>query len=232
MPASSSSVAQIRIRKVVWRVLAQYLQELSKVQLLSKEEEWKLWVQYKEQGDRSARQEIITAYQPLVYKLVGKISVSNDLLMDLIQEGIIGLIEAVENFNHERNIRFSTYATYRIRGRVLNYLKRDLNLDLISLDHSYDEDGLTLMERLEEESISIEGQVEERYLQQEVQGAMERLTEQEREVVKALVYGDEAAKDVAEKMQISQGHLYRIQKRAIRRIRGMLSGLMRDIKGA
>lgn len=214
------------------RVLAQYLQELNKVQLLSREDEEALWARYKEEGDRSARQEIITAYQPLVYKLVGKISVSNDLLMDLIQEGTIGLIEAVENFDHGRNVRFSTYATYRIRGRVLNYLKRDLNLDMISLDHSFDEDGLTLMDKLEEGGVSIEGQVEERYLQREVQGAMERLTEQEREVVKAMVYGDAAAKEVAEKMQISQGHLYRIQKRAIRRIRGMLSGLMRDLKGA
>lgn len=216
----------------MYAMIAQYLQELNKIQLLSREEEQALWARYKEKGDRSARQEIITAYQPLVYKLVAKISVSNDLLMDLIQEGAIGLIEAVENFDHGRNVRFSTYATYRIRGRVFNYLKRDLNLDMISLDHSLDEDGLSLMERLEEGGASIEGQVEERYLQSEVQSAMERLTEQEREVVKAMVYDDANAKDVAAKMQISQGHLYRIQKRAIRRIRGMLSGLMREIKGA
>lgn len=213
-------------------MLAQYMKELSKVQLLSAEEEKALWVRYKVEGDRAARQELITAYQPLVYKLVARLALSNELVMDLIQEGIIGLIEAVENFDYERKVRFSTYATYRIRGRVLNYLKRDLRLDLVSLDHTFDEDGLSLLDRLEEEGLSIEGQVEERYLQKAVQGAMERLSEQERAIVKAVFVEEEAAKDVAKKMQISEGHLYRVQKKAIRRIRGMLSGLMRDIKGA
>lgn len=213
-------------------MLSQYLKELNKVQLLSGEEEQALWNRYKEVGDRGARQDLITAYQPLVYKQVARFSVSSESLMDLIQEGIIGLIESVEHFDPSRNVRFSTYATYRIRGRVLNYLKRDLKLDLVSLDHTFDEDGLSLLERLKEEGISLEGQVEERYVQKEIQGAMERLTEQEREVVNAVLVGEKAAKAVAEEMNISEGHLYRIQRRAIRRIRGMLSGLIRDMKNA
>lgn len=212
-------------------MLSRYMQELNKVRLLSKDEEAALWKRYKENGDQSARQELITAYQPLVYKLVQRISVSNDLVMDLIQEGIIGLIEAVENFEPERNVRFSTYATYRIRGRVLNYLKRDLSLDIVSLEHTFDEDGLSLLDKLEEEGLTPEGEAEARYLEKEVRGAMERLSTQEREVVQALVLKEEDAKDVAKKLQISEGHLYRVQRKAIRRIRGMLSGLIREMKG-
>lgn len=42
--------------------------------------------------------------------------------MDLVQEGIIGLIEAVEKFDHERGVAFSLYAIHRIRGRMLNFM--------------------------------------------------------------------------------------------------------------
>src|SRR2546428_10889170 len=46
------------------------------------------------------------------------------MLMDMLQEGTVGLIEAVERFDPTRAVRFSTFATYRIRGRVLNSLRR------------------------------------------------------------------------------------------------------------
>lgn len=215
-------------------MLNRYLQELNKIQLLSEDREQELWKRYKLTGDRSARQEIITAYQPLVYKLVAGVSVSNQIMMDLIQEGIIGLIEAVENFQLDKQVRFSTYARYRIRGRVLNYLKRDLklDLDLVSLDNSFADDGTTLLEKLAEEGLSLEGQVEERYLKQEVLKALERLSEKEREAVKTLLYEGEDAKEIAKRMQISTGHLYRLQRKGIKRIRGMLANLMKDIKGA
>ncbi len=215
-------------------MLDRYLQELNKVQLLSEDKEKALWNSYKNNGDRNARQEIITAYQPLVYKLVAGLAVSKEIMMDLIQEGIIGLIESAENYDLEKNVRFSTYAKYRIRGRILNYLKRDLklDLDLVSLDYSLDDDGTTLLEKLAEEGLSLEGQVEERFLKQEVLNAMERLSIKEREAIRALLYAGEDAKEVAKKLQISPGHLYRLQRKAVKRIRGMLSGLMKDIKEA
>ncbi|MCK4260935.1 MAG: sigma-70 family RNA polymerase sigma factor [Halanaerobiales bacterium] len=213
-------------------MISRYLQELNKVQLLSAEEERALWKRYKEFDDRSARQEIIKSYQPLVYKLVSKLTVTNEMMMDLIQEGIIGLIEAVENFEPHRKVRFSTYATYRIRGRVLNHLKRDSHLNVVSLESSFDENGLRLLDKLEQAGLDLEGQVEERYFKNEVQVAMERLSDQEQQIVRALLVGDEDAKDVAKKMKISVGHLYRVQRKAIKRIRGMLSRLMKDMKGA
>lgn len=215
-------------------MLTRYLRELNKIQLLSEEAEQKLWKMYKEEGDRHARQEIITAYQPLVYKLAGEILVSNDLVMDLIQEGIIGLIEAVENFQPEQNVRFSTYAKYRIRGRVLNFLQRDLKIDwqLLSLDHIIDDDGLTLLDKLSKEGLSTESQVEERYLFQEVFSAIKRLPAKEQTAIKALLFGSDDAQTVAEKMKISSGHLYRLQRKAIKRIRGMLSGFLNEFKRA
>lgn len=215
-------------------MLTRYLQELNKVQLLSEEAEQILWKMYKEEGDRNARQEIITAYQPLVYKIVAEILVSNDLVMDLIQEGIIGLIEAVENFQYQQKVRFSTYAKYRIRGRVLNFLKRDLKIDwkMISLDHISDDDGRTLLDKLSKEGLSLENQVEERYLYREVLRAIQRLPQKEQKAIKALLFGGEDAQTIAERMQISPGHLYRLQRKAIKRIRGMLSGLMKEFKRA
>ena len=213
-------------------MLSQYLQQLDKVQLLSREEELALWKCYKEEGDRSARQELITAYQPLVYRQVSGLSVSHDMIMDLIQEGIIGLIEAVENYDYKRKVRFSTYAGYRIKGRMLDYLQKDFDLDMISLDHSVNEDGLSLLERLKEEGLDIEGEVEDRYLKEELMGAIERLPEKEQQIIKALISDDKESKVLADSMDISTGHFYRLKRKAVCRIRGMLSGLMKEIKGA
>ena len=45
--------------------------------------------------------------------------------MDLIQEGTVGLIEAVERYDPDKNVAFSLYAVHRIRGRILNYLNKE-----------------------------------------------------------------------------------------------------------
>ncbi|MGM0602304.1 MAG: sigma-70 family RNA polymerase sigma factor [Bacillota bacterium] len=86
----------------------------------------KLWQKYKEQSDQQARKDLILEHINLVRYAAGRISV---ILPDHIDRddlesyGIIGLIEAVENFDYKRNIKFSTFALPRIKGEIFDHLR-------------------------------------------------------------------------------------------------------------
>ena len=98
--------------------------QLSKIPLLKPPEERKLWSDYKDKDSLEARQELIYRYQPLVCKIVSILKPSEQVYLDLFQEGVVGLVEAVERFEPERGFKFSTYARFRIRGRALTYLQK------------------------------------------------------------------------------------------------------------
>ena len=106
-------------------MFADYLRELQKVELLDSPDEARLWRAYKGRGDGRSRARLIEAYQPLVFKVAMHLRLPGTIVMDMIQEGTVGLIEAVERFDPGRGVRFSTFATYRIRGRILNALRRE-----------------------------------------------------------------------------------------------------------
>src|SRR5262250_1312461 len=106
-------------------VLTEYLRELHQVELLRPAEERRLWQAYKRRGNRRSRARLIEAYQPLVFKVAMALRLREAVLMDMIQEGTVGLIQAVERFDPDRGVRFSTFASYRIRGRILNALRRE-----------------------------------------------------------------------------------------------------------
>lgn len=88
------------------------------------------WQIYKKNKDEKTREEIINYYLPLVKYTVERIiaylpeEIKKNEKEDLMIEGIIGLIEAVERFDIERNIKFETFATKRIKGAVLDTLRK------------------------------------------------------------------------------------------------------------
>ena len=93
---------------------AQYVKELQRIKPLAREEEAQLWQAYKAGGEEDARRQLIEAYQPLVFKqALPYRSLQN--IMDVVQEGTVGLIEAVERYDPERGIAFSLFAIHRIR---------------------------------------------------------------------------------------------------------------------
>lgn len=212
-------------------MLKEYLRELENVEILDEATEAELWRRYKEENDIKSRERLIEAYQPFVFKIVKGFGIVDDLTMDMIQEGTIGLIEAVERFDPKRRIRFSTYAQHRIRGRVLSLLQKQLGNHTISLDslHAHKE-GFSLLERLSDDSHQEIDKVAERaYLHERLFSAMERLPEKERRVVKAVYLEDKEPGNVAETLNISLSYFYKLQKRAIRRMRGMLARFRSEI---
>lgn len=205
--------------------LEEYLHELNKVKILEPEEEALLWQQYRQKEDMAARRRLIEAYQPLVFKLAMPYR-SMECIMDIIQEGTVGLIEAAETYQPEKAVAFSFYAAYRIRGRILNFLKQEGRADVAILDADQ-EDGCSAQEQLHDpNALSVPEIAELHEISNVVKNAMERLPENERMVLNQVVMGSCDVKSVAAMMNVSTSHIYRLQRNGSRRIRGMLSGFM------
>jgi RNA polymerase primary sigma factor len=99
-----------------------YLREIGKVPLLNNEEEIEL-AKRKERGDKDAERRLIEANLRLVVSIAKKFAGSKGLsLLDLIQEGNIGLFRAVEKFEYRKGFKFSTYATWWIRQAITRSL--------------------------------------------------------------------------------------------------------------
>ena len=94
-----------------------YLKEIGKVPLLSAEEEIKL-AQRMEEGDEDAKKRLAEANLRLVVSIAKRYVGRGMLFLDLIQEGNLGLIKAVEKFDYRKGYKFSTYATWWIRQAI------------------------------------------------------------------------------------------------------------------
>ena len=94
-----------------------YLKEIGKVPLLTAEEEIEL-AKRMEAGDEKAKQKLAEANLRLVVSIAKRYVGRGMLFLDLIQEGNLGLIKAVEKFDYEKGYKFSTYATWWIRQAI------------------------------------------------------------------------------------------------------------------
>ena len=100
--------------------LHRYLQEISQYKLLSREETEELAVRYNKTGDQDAACQLVTANLRLVVKVAmdfQKYWMQN--FLDLVQEGNVGLVQAVKKFDPYRGVKFSYYAAYWIRAYIL-----------------------------------------------------------------------------------------------------------------
>lgn len=94
-----------------------YLKEIGKVPLLTQEEENELSRRVKD-GDEEAAKRLAEANLRLVVSIAKRYAGRGMLLLDLIQEGNLGLMKAVDKFDYEKGYRFSTYATWWIRQAI------------------------------------------------------------------------------------------------------------------
>ncbi len=209
-------------------ILGQYLAELKKIQPLEPDEEARLWRGFKEDGDMDCRQHLIENYQPLVFKAAMRWRADESTMLDIIQEGTIGLIEAVEHYDHTKGVAFSLYAIHRIRGRILNFMEREGKQEWTYIDTpvSGEEDADTLADYLVDAAAEVSRQAEQNFLVEQVRHAMERLPEKEQMVLNGVFLEDREPRQLAQTLDMSLSHVYRLQKQGIRRIRGMLSKFM------
>ena len=105
--------------------LQRYLTEIRRFALLSREDEHELAVQYKEYGNLEASYKLVTANLRLVVMIAREYQKAFKNLLDLIQEGNMGLMEAVKNFDPYRGVRFPSYAVWWIRAYMIRYIMND-----------------------------------------------------------------------------------------------------------
>jgi len=169
-------------------------------------EEKDLWMRCRA-GSLEAREELIIAYRPLVFWLVGKIKSFPSMRQDMVQEGMLALINAVDRFEPERDLRFSTYAYYRIRGQIINLFERSERRAPIPVDDEWiftsepalpDEDWLDVAE------------------------SVKRLQGKEAIVVSSLFFDGKNPSEVADEQNIDVSHVYRLRRSAVARIRSWL----------
>lgn len=209
-------------------MLQEYAAELKKITLLSLEEERDLWAREAE-GDAEAHARLVHSYQPLVFKAAVSFHLAEEATMELIQEGTVGLLEAAENFDYTRGVAFSLFAIHRIRGRMYDFLRRESTVLSVSLDETRG-DGWSIGDFLPNGQPATEEIAERHAVSDRVSQAVDRLPAKERQVLQGIFLENRSPAELAEEIHVTAGHIYRLEKQGVRRIRGMLSRFMRDLR--
>ena len=99
-----------------------------KAPYLAREEEHALAVRWKDRQDQEALHRLTSAHMRLVIAIAARFRHFGLSMSDLIQEGHVGLLEAAARFEPERQVRFSTYATWWIRASIQDYILRNWSI--------------------------------------------------------------------------------------------------------
>ncbi|MCI0418347.1 MAG: sigma-70 family RNA polymerase sigma factor [Acidobacteria bacterium] len=111
-----------RLQLIRYDPLRHYLLEISKYEPLSQDEEQRLAKLLRDRQDREAARKLVTSNLKLVVKVAFLYNKVYANLMDLIQEGNVGLLQAVRKFDPDRGTRLSTYATWWIKAYIIKFI--------------------------------------------------------------------------------------------------------------
>jgi len=109
-------------------LVSTYLREVHRYPLLTREEERALALEYFENKDRESLQKLVTANLRFVVKIAYEYVHYRLKLLDLIQEGNMGLVKAVQDFNPYKDVRLTTYAVWWIRSYIQDYILKNYSL--------------------------------------------------------------------------------------------------------
>jgi RNA polymerase sigma-32 factor len=116
--------------------LRQYIEEIKRFPLLTPEEEWNLAMRLREAGDPNAARRLVQANLRLVVKIAFEYKSISQNLLDLIQEGNIGLMKAVSKFDPSKGAKLSYYSSWWIRSYILKYLLDNFRLVRLGTTHA------------------------------------------------------------------------------------------------
>lgn len=137
--------------------VAIYMAEVRRYPLLTREQEQELARRYRETGDKRAAEALVTSNLRFVVKVAAEYSRFGARLIDLVQEGNVGLMHAVREFNPYKGVRLITYAVWWIRGYIQDYLMRQYSMVRIGTTQSQRK----LFYRLQKEKDLLESMGEE-----------------------------------------------------------------------
>ncbi len=203
-----------------------------------------LWDEYHRTRDVGIRNSLVLQNLGLVYRLANQHApLAGDSLEDMIQEGSLGLIRAVERFDPGYGVRFSTYAYPVISGAIKNYLRSRLRLlgrrdgsgepaegvigeaggAIPTLEELVAPEQMELLAEVVEESFA--DQVVSRLLTGELLG---RLPAVERRIVTHFFYDDLTQREIARRVARSNSRVCRLLRSALERLRGVLVEVQRE----
>ncbi len=155
--------------------LSRYLAEVRRYPFLSKEEELQLFHEYQQLGTREAAVKLILANLRVSVKIASEYGLAGLDQMDLIQEGNVGLLQAMKKFDPTKNVRFYAYAAWWVRAFVLRYLLN--NFRLVKIGTTQEQRKLFYNLRKEKAKLERQGYVPDPKL------LADRLNVRERDVV-------------------------------------------------
>jgi RNA polymerase sigma-32 factor len=156
---TTDTVSQLNTALVPYDSLQRYLAEIRRYPLLTLAEEHALAVRYKEYGEIEAAYRLVTGNLRLVVMIARQYQRAFRNLLDLVQEGNIGLMEAVLNFDPYLGVRFPSYAVWWVRAYIIRYIMNNWRMVKIGTTQAQRKLFFNLQkerERLEAEGFSPE----------------------------------------------------------------------------
>ena len=144
-----------RIELVRYDPVRHYLLEISKYEPLTPEEERRLAKLYHDEGDVEAARRLVTSNLKLVVKIAFLYNKVYTNLMDLIQEGNLGLLQAVKKFNPDKGARLPTYASWWIKAYIIKFILD--NFRIVRVGTTNDRRKLLLNLRKEKRRLESQG---------------------------------------------------------------------------
>ena len=121
-------------RAAAWPILTaesgmrHYFEEIRRFPMLDRQEEYLLAKRWREDGDRDAAHKLVTSHLRLVAKIAKSYRGYGLPIADIVSEGHVGLMQAVERFEPEKGFRFTTYAVWWIKAAIQEYILRSWSL--------------------------------------------------------------------------------------------------------
>lgn len=156
-PVPDRAIEQALEHSVSSDPLKLYLKEIQRYSLLEPEEEYALAIQLRDHGDTQSARRLVTANLRLVVKIAFEYRSIYANLLDLIQEGNVGLMKAVSRYDPDKGAKLSYYASWWIRSYILKYLLDNFRLVRIGTTQAQKKLFYHLMrekERLESQGIA------------------------------------------------------------------------------
>ena len=207
-----------------------YLRDISRYHPITQEQELTLATRAR-QGDTEARNQLIHTHLRMVVNIARQYLRPDVEMLDLIQEGNIGLIKAVDKFDPTQGNRLSTLAFYWVNKQIQRFLDHEPK-DLVSLDMEINDgsEHLLLSDTIEDKGTILGGPtiphidtvMEYEEMQSKVREMLSRLPEREQEVLR-LLYGIDLRRsytvsEVAKMLRVSKVRVCQLRDRALTRM--------------
>ena len=214
-----------------------YCRDITRYHPLTQDQEIAL-AQAARQGDQQARKRLIEAYLILPVNIAHQNLRPGVDLMDLIQEGNIGLIKAVDMFDPAQGTRLGTLARFWVEKYILRFLRNEQE-ELVSLDMEVVDSGETLLlrETIEDKGSimgdqgikNIDTLIEQEELKQQVHEMLSALPEREQEVLRLLYgldgYPEMSREEISKLMCVCPQYISRIRIAALKRLQDFVKAI-------